>query len=54
MSRVLADFHNPIVNSISTAMNELLMFIYSVPGKANFKHHKYCALFPGLSVPGHN
>ena len=40
-------FHNSIVNnSISAAKNELSMFIYLIPGKANFQ--KDYALFPGF------
>ena len=49
---MLADFHNSIVNSIFAAKNKLLILIYSVPGKVNFKNPKDYELFPGLSVPG--
>ena len=45
MAKVLADFYHSIVNSISAAKNELLMFIYVVPGMGNYqKSLRLCAV----------
>ena len=47
MSRMPADFHNSIVNSISAAKNELLMFMYFGPGGLRAP----CVLAERLEIP---
>ena len=50
---MIVDFHKSIVNSVSAAKNELLMFIYVMFLKRQTSNnHEDYALFPGLSVPG--